>query len=87
MAFVPRNPAPAVVANDSWKAAAFLNFMIKKPDGTRTKIGAVALKQDRKQDAALIDRLQQEGGVEALMGVLEIDFRLADDGKPADLGF
>lgn len=83
----PAAAAPAGQTNDSWKATAFLNFYAKKPDGSRVKIGAIPLKQSKRTEAALIQRLSQEDGVAALMAALEIDFQLVDDGKPVELGF
>lgn len=73
--------------NESWKAQAFLNLFVRKPDGSRMKIGAIPLKTGKKAEAALIDRLQKEDGIDALKQVLDIDFQLVDDGKAVDLGF
>ena len=83
--------APAATANtndESWKAKAFLNIWVKRADGSRAKIGAIPLKEQRAFDKALIERLQQDGGVLALMAAMEIDFQMAD--KPTsqvNLGF
>ena len=74
--------------DDSWKAKAFLNIWVRRADGSRAKIGAIALKEQRSFDKALIERLQQEDGVEALTNALELDFQMAD--KPAsavNIGF
>ena len=72
----------------SWKATAFINLYVPSADGqSRRKIGAIALRDRKKLDAALIDRLQEEGGVFALASVLQIDFQLADSGEETVLGF
>lgn len=74
--------------NDAWKAQAFLNLWIKRADGSRAKVGAIPLKESRAFEKALINRLQQDGALEAFTGALEIDFQMAD--KPAseiNLGF
>lgn len=68
-------------SDTSWKAQAFLNIWVRRADGSRTKLGFIALKEQKSYDKALIERLQQEGGVDALMGAMEIDFQMAD--KPA----
>lgn len=76
--------APAATNNtqdESWKAKAFLNIWVKRADGSRAKIGAIALKEQRAFDKALIERLQQDDGVLALMAAMEIDFQMAD--KPS----
>ena len=76
--------APAATINtqdESWKAKAFLNIWVKRADGSRAKIGAIALKESRAFEKALIERLQQEDGLEALTNALELDFQMAD--KPS----
>lgn len=83
MAFSFNKPASDTsTSNDqSWKATAFLNIWVKRADGTRVKIGAIPLKDQRNFDKALIARLQQEDGVQALLSAMELDFQMAD--KPA----
>ena len=72
----------------SWKATAFINLYVPSADGqSRRKIGAIALRDSKKLDAALIKRLQEDGGVQALADVLQIDFQLADSGDETELGF
>lgn len=71
-------PAATNSQDESWKAQAFLNIWVRRADNSRAKIGAIALKEQRSFDKALIERLQQEDGVEALMGALELDFQMAD---------
>ena len=72
----------------SWKATAFINLYVPSADGqSRRKIGAIALRDSKKLDAAIIKRLQEEGGVQALADVLQIDFQLADSGEETELGF
>ena len=73
--------------NDDWKAQAFLNLWVPKPDGSRLKIGAIPLKESRKNDAALIKRLSEEDGLASLMDKLEIDFQIVDESKSVELGF
>lgn len=78
----------SVTSQEQWKAQAFLNLWIRKSDGTRTKVGAIPLKETRNFDRALISRLQQDGALEAMMNSLELDFQMAD--KPVgsvDVGF
>lgn len=89
MAFLKEtgNTNPNNSNNDAWKAQAFLNFFIEKPDGSKTKIGAIPLKDSRKFDSALIKRLQEDGAVQAMMDVMVVDFQLVDDGKVPELGF
>lgn len=63
--------------NESWKAQGFINIYVKVGDGKR-KVGSIPLKESKAFERALLERLQQEGGVEALMANLEIDFQLAE---------
>ncbi|MCA9911978.1 MAG: hypothetical protein KC496_01460 [Anaerolineae bacterium] len=72
--------------NDSWKAAAFVNLWVKRPDGSKAKIGAIALRNNKKFEAALIKRLQEEGAIEALKSALEIDFQVVSE-EVSDVGF
>lgn len=83
MAFSFNAPAQSNVAGNEaqWKAQAFLNLWVRRQDGSRAKIGAIPLKAQRNFDKALIERLSQEGGVEALMKAVELDFQMAD--RPA----
>ena len=64
--------------NEQWKAKAFLNIWVRRADGSRAKIGAIALRDQKVFEKALIDRLSQEDGVEALKANMEVDFQLVD---------
>ena len=61
------------------RADAFINIWVKRADGTRAKLGALALKNSTAYQAGVIDRLTKGGdeAIESLMGVLELDFKLA----------
>lgn len=91
MSFIPNAAANATPNNNSeakWKAAGFLNIWARRADGSRVKIGAIPLRQQKAIEAKLIERLQQQGGIEALAAAMELDFQLAD--KPmaeVNLGF
>lgn len=83
----PSNNA-AAGTNNNWKATAFLNVWVRRADGSRAKIGSISLKDSRSFERALIERLQQDGALEALQGAMELDFQMAD--KPvsaANVGF
>lgn len=90
MAFAFENQSPAAQAgstNEKWKAQAFLNFWLKRPDGSRVKVGAIALHGDKEVGKALISRLQQDGAVEEMVKRMEVDFQMAQRNEPVDLGF
>ena len=72
--------------NDSWKAQAFVNLYVPTPEGGRRKIGSIALKDSKTFEAALIKRLQEEGGLEALKDALIVDFQMADK-EVSSVGF
>lgn len=87
MAFSFDNQSSASQSNEKWKAAAFLNFWLRRPDGSRVKIGAIPMHDNKEVGKALIARLQEEGAVEAMMKLMEVDFQLANKAEPVNLGF
>ena len=64
--------------DESWKAQAFLNIWVRRQDGSRAKIGAIALRESKAFEKALIERLQQDDGLEAMVNSMELDFQMAD---------
>ena len=72
--------------NDSWKAQAFVNLYVPTPEGGKRKIGSIALKDSKPFEAALIKRLQEEGGLEAMKDALIVDFQMADK-EVSSVGF
>ena len=81
------NTAAAAQSNDNWKADAFLNLYIDRPDGSTIKVGAVSFKNTKKTDAAMIKRLQEEGALQAFANAVRFDFRMVTDEPIADIGF
>jgi len=84
-------------SNDSWKATAFINVYLPRLDEKgevvgKIKVGAIALKDSNKFQAALIKRIvgttkgkgtdevkaQIEASVVAMATKLQFDFQLAD---------
>ena len=88
-----RQIAPA--SNDNWKSDAFLNFRFRRPDGTYFKLGdtsSLKLKETRKMDRALLDKVRRGNKEEVLaqlLEMIEIDLVFADESAEAkgDLGF
>jgi hypothetical protein len=76
----------AAQQNDSWKAQAFINIYIPTPDGGKRKLGSIPLKDSKQFDAKMIERLKEEGGLEALHDALIIDFQMADK-EVSSVGF
>lgn len=73
--------------NENWRAQGFINLYIKVGEGKR-KVGSIPLKESKAFERALLERLQQEGGVEAFSANLEVDFQLADkETKASELGW
>ena len=82
------NNASSTGQNEQWKAEAFINLWVRRADGSRAKLGAIPLKGSRNFDKALIERLQQEGAVEALIAALEVDFQMANkEPSQVNVGF
>ena len=72
--------------NDNWKAQAFVNLYVPTPKGSKRKLGSIALKDSKPYEAALIKRLQEEGGLEAFKDALIVDFQMADT-EVSSVGF
>ena len=82
------NRKPAATESESWRATAFLNISFEAEDGKRRKLGAIKLHDSKAFERAVIERLQQEGAVEALQGKIIIDFQMANKEVSADaVGF
>lgn len=75
-------------SNDNWKATGFINVYVNVGSGNKRKLIGIPLKEQKAFERMLLERLQQEGGVEALQANLSITFELADkEVKAADLGW
>jgi hypothetical protein len=75
-------------SNDNWKATGFINVYVNVGNGNKRKLIGIPLKEQKAFERMLLERLQQEGGVEALQANLSITFELADkEVKAADLGW
>ncbi len=69
--------------NEQWKATAFLNVFVNVGEGNKRKIVGIPLKESKAFEAALIERLKQEGGVEAFAENVSFTFELADKEQKA----
>ena len=95
MAFERTRQIAPVASNDNWKSDAFLNFRFRRPDGTYFKLGdtsSLKLKETRKMDRALLDKVRKGNKEEVLaqlLEMIEIDLVFADESAEAkgDLGF
>ena len=67
----------AAPANDSWKASGFVNLYLPSTDGgKRKKFGAIALRDSKPAEAALIQWLKADpANVAKLLSKMEIDFQ------------
>ena len=75
-------------SNESWKAQGFINVYVNVGNGNKRKLIGIPLKEQKAFERMLLERLQQEGGVEALMENLSITFELTDkEVKASDLGW
>lgn len=95
MAFERNRQISTVASNDNWKSDAFLNFRFRRPDGTYFKLGdtsSLKLKETRKMDRALLDKVRKgdkEEVLAQLLAMIEIDLVFADESAESkgDLGF
>jgi hypothetical protein len=79
-----RNDNASQGQNDSWKAQGFLNLYLPKPDGSKGKLGAIALKDSRPAEKALMAFLNEDPTrVSAVLAKLIIEYRPA---TPQDTG-
>ena len=73
--------------NDSWKAQAFINVYVATGDNKRKLIG-IPLKESKAFERMLIERLQEEGGLEAFAENVSFTFELANkEVSSKDLGW
>jgi hypothetical protein len=74
--------------NDNWKATAFINVYVNVGEGNKRKLIGIPLKESKAFDRSLIERLQQEGGVDALAANISLTFEMAEKETSAkDLGW
>ncbi len=71
-----RNDAPEA---DGWKAQGFINLYLPNKNGTRTKLGFIALKDSNVNHKMLIEFLEKdpEAGIAKLLENLQMDYRSA----------
>ena len=75
-------------SNESWKAQAFINVFVATGEGNRRKLIGIPLKESKAFERMLIERLQQEGGLDAFTENVSFTFELADkEVKASDLGW
>ena len=74
--------------NENWKAQAFINVYVATGEGNRRKLIGIPLKESKAFERMLIERLQQEGGLEAFAENVSFTFELTDkEVKASDLGW
>ena len=74
--------------NEGWKAQAFINFFVATGEGNRRKLIGIPLKESKAFERMLIERLQQEGGLDAFAENVSFTFELVDkEVKASDLGW
>ncbi len=71
--------------NTDWKASAFVNIFVTRKNGTKCKLGFIALKEQDPEHAQLMEWLEaDEGNLEKLQSKLVLDYRVveakSDDG-------
>ena len=74
--------------NEQWKATAFLNVFVNVGEGNKRKLVGIPLKESKAFERMLIERLKEEGGIEAFAENVSFTFELADkEVKASDLGW
>ena len=74
--------------NDGWKAQAFINVYVTTGEGSKRKLVGIPLKESKAFERMLIERLKEEGGIEAFAENVSFTFELADkEVKASDLGW
>ena len=59
MAFQSSAAVATSTSNDSWKAQGFINLYLPSKDGKKRKLGAIALKESKTNEKALLDWLNE----------------------------
>ena len=83
MAFKKNNQSQESAQNEQWKAKAFLNLFVIVGEGNKRKLIGIPLKEQKAFEKALIERLQEEGGLEAFSANVTFTFELADKEQKA----
>lgn len=66
-------------SNADWKASAFINIFVTRKNGTKCKLGFIALKAQDPEHAQLIEWLEaDEGNLEKLQAKLVLDYRAVE---------
>ncbi len=88
MAFKKSVQQESAQNNEGWKAQAFINVYVATGESSRRKLIGIPLKESKAFERMLIERLQQEGGLEAFAENVSFTFELADkEVKASDLGW
>lgn len=67
-------------SNQDWKAAAFINLFITRKNGSKMKLGFIALKSDDPEHLQLMEWLEaDEGNLEKLATKLLLDYRVVEE--------
>ena len=82
------NASNAGEQNEGWKAQAFINVYVATGEGSKRKLVGIPLKESKAFERMLIERLKEEGGIEAFAENVSFTFELADkEVKASDLGW
>lgn len=67
------------------KAGGFINMYLTRADGSKVKVGAIALREDEEAGAFLLQALEAEDGVKRFANKVEFEYRkvLPNDQRPA----
>ena len=85
MAFAQTSAAQTTPTNDTaWKAQGFLNFYLPADDGSKIKLGFIALKDSNANQKLLMDWLAADPkNVSEMLNRLTVDYQSASPvGKP-----
>lgn len=88
MAFKKSVQQESAQDNEGWKAQAFINVYVATGESNRRKLVGIPLKESKAFERMLIERLKEEGGIEAFAEHVTFTFELADkEVKASDLGW
>lgn len=78
MAFQPATAVNNTPSNDSWKAQGFLNFYLPGKNGSRKKLGAIPLKENKPNEKTLLAWLNEDPSrVGSILEKLELEYQSA----------
>lgn len=81
----PNTVRQSIAQDESWKAQGFVNLYLPRKAGGRTKIGAIPLRMNNSNEAALLDFLSKDpANLATFVSQLQAEFNLITNEASVD---